>query len=155
MLARGKMIWSAYTAQSFYHVVLLKDRMKIPRCWDITRKTDSVVYSTLSRGTARNGEGWRLRWKTRLHEEELCQPTTPVWRKRRRRLCDELRDDKHREKNIEIYWSVVLVDRLCARNLESCLLKQVVSIIRIETICGPPQLLSFHNSFPVIRTANA
>ena len=33
--------------------------------------------------------------------------------------------------------------------------EQVVSIIRIETICGPPQLPSFHNSFPVIRTANA
>ena len=33
--------------------------------------------------------------------------------------------------------------------------KQVVSIIRIETICGPPKLPSFHNSFPVIRTANA
>ena len=33
--------------------------------------------------------------------------------------------------------------------------KQVVSIIRIETICGAPQLPSFHNSFPVIRTANA
>ena len=33
--------------------------------------------------------------------------------------------------------------------------KQVVSIIRIETICGPPQLPSFHNSFPVIRAANA
>ena len=33
--------------------------------------------------------------------------------------------------------------------------KQVVSIVRIETICGPPQLPSFHNSFPVIRTANA
>ena len=32
---------------------------------------------------------------------------------------------------------------------------QVVSIIRIETICGPLQLPSFHNSFPVIRTANA
>jgi len=30
-----------------------------------------------------------------------------------------------------------------------------VSIIRIETICGPPQLPSFHNSLPVIRTANA
>ena len=30
-----------------------------------------------------------------------------------------------------------------------------MSIIRIETICGPPQLPSFHNSFPVIRTANA
>jgi len=35
------------------------------------------------------------------------------------------------------------------------LVNQVVSIIRIETICGPPQLPSFHNSFPVIRTANA
>ena len=43
----------------------------------------------------------------------------------------------------------------CIRYIVCIWTKQVVSIIRIETICGPPQLPSFHNSFPVIRTANA